>query len=280
MLIKKLKSLAVAFGAFAMVAAATLQPAHAEDPSLVLDRIRDSGVLKFPVITGEEPSYIKDPQTGEWSGFYVEWGEEIADILGVDLEFVETTWGNLAADFQSQKVDIAIGLNPNPQRGLVVDYTTTPLFYGPWTIVAKKGFEKTSWAELNDPSVRLAVQKGSTMQVVAEALTPKAEIIVVGTRPLGVLEINSGRADAMLLESFDAIQVAPEVEGDVFVPTPALTNTAVIGVRREAGNAGWINWLENWTSQQRSLGLAQGKLAKSFEDAGLDMSVLPGDFSF
>lgn len=254
--------------------------AQAQDPSLVIDRIRDSGTLKFPVIIGEEPSYIKDPATGDWSGFYVEWGQEIADILGVELEFVETTWGNLAADFQANKVDIAIGLNPNPQRGLVVDYTTIPLFYGPWTMVARADFDKETWAEMNEPEVRVAVQKGSTMQVVANALLPKAEIVVVGTRPLGVLEIRSGRADAMLLASFDAIQVAPEVEGKVFVPSPALVNTAVIGVRREAGNAGWINWLENWTSQQRSLGLAQGKLAKSFEDAGLDMSVLPGDFSF
>ncbi len=33
----------------------------------------------------------------------------------------------------------AIGLNPNPQRGLVVDYTSIPLFYGPWTVVSKAG---------------------------------------------------------------------------------------------------------------------------------------------
>lgn len=280
MVFRKFKTWICAFAALFIAVGAFMQPAQADDPSLVLNNIRSSGVLKFPVIIGEEPSYIKDPGTGEWSGFYVEWGHEIAGILGVELEFVETTWGNLAADFQARKVDIAIGLNPNPQRGLVVDYTSIPLFYGPWTVVSKAGFEKKSWAELNDPSVRLAVQKGSTMQVVAEALTPKAEIIVVGTRSLGVLEINSNRADAMLLASFDAVQVAPEVNGEVFVPTPALVNTAVIGVRREAGNAGWLNWLENWTSQQRSLGLAQGKLAKSFEEAGLDLSVLPGDFSF
>lgn len=280
MAFRKFKTWICAFAALFMTVGAFTLPAQADDPSLVLNNIRSSGILKFPVIIGEEPSYIKDPASGEWSGFYVEWGQEIAAILGVELEFVETTWGNLAADFQARKVDIAIGLNPNPQRGLVVDYTSIPLFYGPWTVVSKAGFDKKSWAELNDPSVRLAVQKGSTMQVVAEALTPKADIIVVGTRSLGVLEINSNRADAMLLASFDAVQVAPEVKGEVFVPSPALVNTAVIGVRREAGNAGWLNWLENWTSQQRSLGLAQGKLAKSFEDAGLDLSVLPGDFSF
>ena len=70
-------------------------------------------------MVGEEPGYVKDPQTGNWGGFYWEWAEDIAALLGVKAEPVETTWGNLAADFQANKVDIAFGLNPNPIRGLV-----------------------------------------------------------------------------------------------------------------------------------------------------------------
>ena len=115
-----------------------------ENPNAVLQQIRDSGVLKAPVMTGEVPGYIKDPKTGEWSGFYFEYLSDIAKELGVKLEPVETTWGNLAADFQSNKIDIAIGVNPNPKRGLVVDYLWEPIFTDARTIgwlendVAKK----------------------------------------------------------------------------------------------------------------------------------------------
>eukprot|EP01037_Dinobryon_pediforme_P028146 gene28146-31305_t len=250
------------------------------DPNATLNRIKASGVLKVPVMVGEAPGYIKDPATGAWSGFYMDWSNEIATLLGVKVQPVETTWGNLAADFQANKIDIAFGLNPNPKRGLVVDYLNAPIFTDAWAIVAKKGYAKKSWAELNDPSVRIIVQKGGTMQVVAEAMTPKAQIIPVEDRPLGILELNANRADVMILAIFDALEVQKQINGDMILPKPMLLNPATIGVKREDGNEGYENWLTNWVNQQRALGLAQGKLHSAFEKAGLDLSVLPPDFNF
>jgi polar amino acid transport system substrate-binding protein len=265
--------------ALALAVAASTTQAMA-DPNATLNRLKSSGVLKFPVMVGEEPGYKKDPTTGEWSGFYVDWANDIAGLLGVKVQNVETTWGNLAADFQANKIDIVFGLNPNPQRGLVVDYLNAPLFTDAWAIAAKKGFEKKTWAELNDPSVRIVVQKGGTMQVIAAAMTPKAKIIPVEDRPLGLLELQANRADAMILAVFDAIQVQKQLKGEVILPKPVLLNPAMIGIKREDGNEGYANWLVNWVNQQRALGLAQGKLTSAFEKAGIDLSILPKDFSF
>ncbi|SHO66101.1 polar amino acid transport system substrate-binding protein [Pseudoxanthobacter soli DSM 19599] len=266
-------------GAF-VLALSSLQSAFATDPNLVLDRIRNSGELRVPVMVGEEPGYVRNRDTGEWGGFYMDWAKDIAELLNVKVVPVETTWGNLAADFQANKIDIAFGLNPNPKRGLVVDYLSVPLFTDAWAIVTKPGFTKKTWAELNDPSVRLVVQKGGTMQVVAESLTPKATITPVEDRPLGVMELQAGRADAMILAVFDAIEVAKQINGEIILPSPMLLNPATIGVRREEGNEGYENWLTNWVNQQRALGLAQGKLRKTFEDRGIDLSVLPPEFNF
>ena len=263
------------------LAAATTTPAVAQDdPGAVLDRIRDSGVLRVPVMIGEEPGYIRDPDTGAWDGFYIAYAEGIAGVLDVDLELVETTWGNLAADFQAGRLDLALGLNPNPNRGLVVDYLSVPLFTDAWAIVATDAFEASTWADLDSADVTLVAQAGSTMQVVAEAITPNATLTIVETRPLGVLELQAGRADAMLLAIFDAIRVQGEIGGQIIVPEPMLRNPATIGVAREPGNAGYINWLTNWVNQQRSLGLAQGTLREYFEAHGVDMSALPPNFSF
>ncbi|WP_246160517.1 transporter substrate-binding domain-containing protein [Aureimonas fodinaquatilis] len=245
-----------------------------------LDQIRQSGELRIPVMVGEEPGYIRDRNTGEWGGFYVEWGKEIAEVLDVKVVPVETTWGNLAADFQANRIDIALGLNPNPSRGLVVDYLSVPLFTDAWALVARPDFDATTWNELNNPDVRLVVQSGGTMQVVAENLTPNATIVPVAERPLGVLELQSGRADAMIVAIFDALQIANQVDVKVIVPEPMLRNPATIGVARTPNNAGFINWLTNWVNQQRALGLAQAKLRNAFDKAGLDTSVLPANFSF
>lgn len=255
--------------------------ASADDsPSAVIDQIRASGVLKVPVMTGEEPGYIKDPATGQWSGFYYEFLGEIATQLGVKLEPVETTWGNLAADFQSNKIDIAIGVNPNPKRGLVVDYLWEPLFTDAWAVLTPPGKPVKTWAELNSPDKTVVVQKGSTMQVVAEALLPKAKITPVEDRGLALMELQAGRADGVVLSIFDALQITNHKIGNVSLPEPILRNPATLAVARKPGNAGFINFLTNWILQERSLGLAQGKLARSWEARGIDLSILPAGFSF
>lgn len=257
------------------------QPSLAQDnPSAVLNEIRDSGVLKAPVMVGEEPGYIKNPQTGEWSGFYYEFLGEIATELGVKLQPVETTWGNLAADFQSNKIDIAIGVNPNPKRGLVVDYLWEPLFTDAWAVLNPKGKPVKTWEELNTPEKTVVVQKGSTMQIVAEALLPKAKITVVEDRNLAILELQAGRADAVVFAIFDALQITDRNIGEVSLPEPILRNPATLAVARKPGNAGYINFLTNWIQQQRSLGQAQGKLARAWEARGIDLSILPAGFSF
>ncbi|CAN7551272.1 transporter substrate-binding domain-containing protein [Mesorhizobium sp. LjNodule214] len=251
-----------------------------DNPSAVIDQIRASGVLKVPVMTGEEPGYIKDPATGQWSGFYYEFLGEIATQLGVKLEPVETTWGNLAADFQSNKIDIAIGVNPNPKRGLVVDYLWEPLFTDAWAVLTPPGKPVKTWAELNSPDKTVVVQKGSTMQVVAEALLPKAKITPVEDRGLALMELQAGRADGVVFSIFDALQITNQKIGNVSLPEPILRNPATLAVARKPGNAGFINFLTNWILQERSLGLAQGKLARSWEARGIDLSILPAGFSF
>lgn len=250
-------------------------PARAEDPSLVLERIKASGKLKFPVMVAEEPGYIKDPRTGEWSGFFVDWGKDIATLLDVKLEYYEITWGNLAADFQAGKIDLAVGLNPNPRRGLVVDYVPGAIVEGIWVLAARPGFEPKTWREMDNKETRIAVQKGGTMQVIAEAVIPNATLDVVPTRDQAVLELQSGKVDAIILADQDAALLDAKGIAKAVVPMPLLRSPSTIGIRREPGNEGFQNFLANWMSQQNTLGFACSRITRSLLDRGIDMKVVP-----
>jgi polar amino acid transport system substrate-binding protein len=260
--------------AFALFASA-LSVAHATDPSLVINEIKQRGVLHYPVMSGEEPDFIKDPATGEWSGFYPDWGRQIADLLQVKIEFVETTWGNLAADFQAGRLDLAFGVNPNPKRGLVVDYVLEPIVEGVWTVLARDGFDAKSWRDLNKPEVRLVAQSGSTMQVIAETMAPQASIVLVKNRDQAVLELRSGRADAIVLADQNAAQLHKAGIGHAIVPVPVLRNPMMTAVPRKDGNQGFINLLANWSMQQRTLGLSCALITKYMAQRGIDLSVVP-----
>jgi polar amino acid transport system substrate-binding protein len=258
-----------------VAAAAAVSPALAADPFTVINRIKERGTLNYPVMLSEEPGFIKDPRTGEWSGFFYEWGQDIAKLLEVELVPFETTWGNLAADFQAGNIDLAIGLNPNPSRGLVVDYVYGSIVEGVWALVARDGFAPETWAEMNNPEARIAVQKGGTMQVIAEAVIPDATIVVVPTRDQAILELQSGRVDAMIISDQDAALLHSQGIGKAIVPSPAIKNPMTIGVRREEGNEGFQNFLSNWMSQQGALGLACSKITQSLKSRGIDLSVVP-----
>ncbi|RWP56699.1 transporter substrate-binding domain-containing protein [Mesorhizobium sp.] len=264
---------AAAISVAALVGPASV-PARAEDPSLVLDRIKASGKLKFPVMVPEEPGYIKDQRTGEWSGFFVDWGKDIAGLMGVQIEYYETTWGNLAADFQAGKIDLAVALNPNPRRGLVVDYVPGAIVEGIWALVARPGFEPKTWREMDTKEARVAVQKGGTMQVIAESVIPNATIVVVPSRDQAILELQSGKVDAIIIADQDAAFFGSKGIGKAVVPMPVLRNPSTIAIRREPGNAGFANFLANWMSQQNSLGLACSRITRYMLERGIDMKVV------
>lgn len=270
-----MKRLVLALLAAFTILASAPPAAHATDPSLVINEIKQRGVLRYPVMSGEEPDFIKDPSTGEWSGFYPDWGRQIAELLQVKIEFVETTWGNLAADFLAGRLDLAFGVNPNPKRGLVVDYVLEPIVEGVWTVLARDGFEPKSWRDLNKPEVRLVAQSGSTMQVIAETMAPQATIVLVKNRDQAVLELRSGRGDAIVLADQNAAQLHKAGVGHAIVPNPVLRNPMMTAVPRKDGNQGFINLLANWSMQQRTLGLSCALITKYMAQRGIDLSVVP-----
>ncbi len=232
-------------------------------------------MLHYPVMSGEEPDFIKDPATGEWSGFYPDWGRQIADLLQVKIEFVETTWGNLAADFLAGRLDLAFGVNPNPKRGLVVDYVLEPIVEGVWTVLARDGFEPKSWRDLNKPEVRLVAQSGSTMQVIAETMAP------LGDHRAGQ-EPRPGGAGATLRTRRRHRAGRPERGATAqgrhrarHRPLPVLRNPMMTAVPRKDGNQGFINLLANWSMQQRTLGLSCALITKYMAQRGIDLSVVP-----
>lgn len=257
------------------VVTASSMPAVANDPNAVIKRIQSSGVLRVPVVPASEPGFIRDPSTNDWSGYYIEWAADIADLMGVELEFFQTSWGNLGADFEADKIDISIGMNPNPRRALVVDDIPGHMYSSIWVLAARDGFAPKTWAETNSSEVRLGAETGSTMQVIVETMAPDAQHTFLGTLDQLVLELRAGRLDAILVIDSYGARLSTQGVANVVVPEPVLENVSTISVRREAGNEGFKNFLSAWMTRQRVLGLARAKIDVALSESGIDMSAIP-----
>lgn len=276
--IKFATTMAVAAG----LAAASLPAAYAqtsEDES-TWERIQRTGELRVAGLVGEEPYFHKDLATGEWSGFAIEMARDIAKHLEAELKIVESTWGNSVLDLQANKVDISFALNPTPQRALVIDFTD-PLFYNSFVVVTRSGFAKKTWAELNDPEVTIAVDIGSTHELMARRFAPEAKIIGFKSRDDAILAAQTGRADlfvATVILGLTSLEKNPKL-GEFIIPEPAIEVPVSAGVRKESDKR-FREFVSIWANYNRGLGQIREWILSSLETVGVDPKNVPPEVQF
>lgn len=267
---------AFAIGSGAALASALASPASAQaSPDNTLDRIRANKVLRIAVLPGELPYFNKDLATGNWSGFSIEMANDIAKLLDVKLEYTESTYGNSILDLQSNKIDLGFALNPTPQRALVVDFTAT-VFPHPFGAMLK-GIEAKTWADINKPEVRIAVDVGSANETVARRFAPNATIKSLKSRDEVMLEMSSGRVDCVvnaLVLGLTAIAKNPNLGTYKILQTPAVAIPSSMAVRREPDKR-WRDFLSVWVDYNRGIGQMREWFVKGLSLSGVKPEDVP-----
>jgi ABC-type amino acid transport substrate-binding protein len=178
----------------------------------VLDRIVSEHKIKIGFIPSP-PSTIKDPNTGELSGFYVDAIRVIFKQINVEPEFVETTWGNFVAGLQSGQFDLCIaGTFATVPRATAVEFTH-PVSYLGYSAVAKSGDTRFhSLADFNNPDITIALIQGGASVDYAKEFFPKAKIVTLATGNLlaPFVEVSAGRADVGIEDSWQARRYSKE----------------------------------------------------------------------
>lgn len=266
-------------GLAALAALALTIPAASAQQATV-DQIRSRGVLRMAGILNEDPYFNKDPRTGEWRGFAVEMGKDMANELGVKLEVVESSWANSILDVQSGKVDVAFALTALPKRSLSVHFSA-PTYYNSFVIISPKPeVGEKSWAQLNDPAYTIAVDLGSSQDQIATAYLPKANILRFKTRDEAVIAVATGKADAIINTVFNAMVLTKKTSdiGKVYVPKPILSSPSVIGVNYSADEV-FKDFVSAWADYNRRIGNNQTWILKGLEPFGVTLEDLPEGFN-
>lgn len=244
-------------------------------------RIQRTKVLRIGAVAGASPYYHKSLATGQWEGFMIDFAKMLAEHLHVKLELNETTWGNSVLDLQANKLDVFFGLNPTPARALVVDFSD-PLFNNAFMVIAKKGYEPKTWAELNKPEVKIAVDVGSSHDQMIGKVCPNATIIRLEKAADATMAVQTGRADVQVLASVIALTVASKnpALGKVLLPTPIEGTTTTLGFRKEADRT-WITYVNKWIADTRATGKVREVVLSNLEKlSGLKREQVPSQLGF
>jgi polar amino acid transport system substrate-binding protein len=263
------------------MAAAVASPALADTPpESTFDRVRRTRVLRVGAVGGQAPYSVRDLASGEWRGFIPAFGRDLAKTLDAQTEFVETTWGNAVLDLQAAKVDIFFGLNPTPQRALAVDFTH-PLFNNLFTLIARPGFRPSTWEELNDPAVRIALEIGTSYDQVISESCPRATFLRLKTNNDASLSVQAGKADCQVLVALLAMSVLKRDPGlgTLVVPKPLFTATTNAALRRESDKT-WRDFVDNWIDWNRGLGRTRRMIIEGLGLVGITEADIPPEVSF
>jgi polar amino acid transport system substrate-binding protein len=201
---------------------------------------------------------------------------DIAKLLDVKLAYTESTYGNSILDLQANKIDLGFALNPTPQRALVVDFTSL-VFPHPFGAMLKKGLEAKTWADINKPSVNIAVDVGSANEAVARRFAPNAAIKSLKSRDEVMLEMASGRVDCVvnaLVLGLTAIAKNPNLGSYKILQSPAVTISSSMAVRRESDKR-WRDFLSVWVDYNRGVGQMREWFVKGLGLSGVKPEDVP-----
>jgi len=238
------------------------------------DSIHQRKSLRIGVVQAP-PWFLKDLNTGQWSGFGYSVGKAMAETLGVKLETVEVTWGSAIAALQANKIDTMFVLDATPKRALAVDFPAQPLLYYALAVLGREDLKMENWSDLNKEGIKISVTQGTTMERYVTKHLPLAKILRFPSNGESVAAFQSGRVDAVSLFHPPLIAMQKKMgKGKIVVPKPVRASASSAAVRLEADKR-WRDWVNTAISYWYTTGQSQAWYEEFLSDFGLDPKAVP-----
>jgi polar amino acid transport system substrate-binding protein len=226
----------------------------------MLATIRQRGTLRVGVAWAE-PMVMHDAE-GNLLGFSIDLGRKLADDLGVEVEFVQTSWTQIIPDLIDNHFDvIASGLWVTPERALVVNYTNPTTVEAVHLIAGKplaSGMKTRE--EFNRPDVKITVYAGTVQESVAKRYFPNAQIIITSGEDNPLTPVLDGKAHAFLIATLAPLAVVQQDPEKLFLPKDSGLQPTAAAMAIRKGDPDFLNYLNSWLAFHKDDGWLDERL--------------------
>ena len=181
-------------------------PADAEGAAKSPEEIIARKVLRVGTAGDYQPMSYLDPDAGKYVGFDAELAEDLAAALGVELEYVKTSWPTLMEDTLAGKFDLAIcGITITDARREQALMSEGYFGNGKTILCRAEDADKyTSLEAINRPEVRVMENPGGLNEKFARENLPDASLTIHDVNQEIPGLVASGAADVMITEIMEA----------------------------------------------------------------------------
>ena len=143
----------------------------------------------------------RDPKTRQLSGIDIDLARALAKDLGVEVQFVDSSFARLIEDVTQGQCDIAMfAIGITPQRQQHLRFTQAHLASDIVAITSKSNRRIQSWADIDLKGTVVVVARGTLHETVMRERLTQATLKVVDHPAAREQEVESGRADVFMTD--------------------------------------------------------------------------------
>lgn len=191
-------------------------------------------------------------------GIDIDLANELAQELGVAIEFVQTSWPNLIDDFKAKKYDIALsGISDTDKRKEFVAFSESYYSNGKTPIARCENKDKfNSILDINKKEVRVIFNPGGTNEIFAKKELSEATHILHDDNRTIFEQIIKAKADVMVTDSIEVLyQSAKHPNLCATLPNRTFTNSSIAILLPKDANL--KNKVDQWLFKMKSSGKLQ-----------------------
>ncbi len=215
----------------------------------VITQIQEEGVIRIG-LSLFVPWSMRDVN-GDLIGFELDVGRQLAEDMGVEVEFVPTAWDGIIPALLAGNFDVIIsGMSWTAQRNLTVNFTDPYAFTGLALLANREMTTGMTIEDYNAPDITFAARRGATPAVVIAERFPQATLLLFDEDGAATQEVLNGNAHATMASQPTPNREAGRNPDVLYVPFDRLFDPRGEGFAMRRGDPDALNYFNNWIAQQ------------------------------
>jgi cyclohexadienyl dehydratase len=221
-----------------------------------LDQIMKKGIIRVGTTGDYKPFTYWNPETKQYEGYDIEAAQLLAKNLGVEVQFVKTSWPTLMTDLQKDKFDLAVGgITRNLEREKIGHMSAPYIRDGKAPLIKAVDKDRfTSLADIDQPFVKIGVNPGGTNEKFVQQNIKNAQVTVVQNNLDIPKMVAEGTFDVMITDAVEARYYAKQDERLYAALADQPFTVHEKGYLMHRGDLTFQNWINLWMEEQHLQG--------------------------
>jgi len=262
----------LALSCSAALGAALLATAVPAAAGPVLARVKASAMVRVCIWPDYYGITYRNPRNQQLGGVDIELSAEFARKLGVKLEYVESSFAKLIDDVTADRCDIAmhaVGITPQRQQSL--RFSQPYLRSDIYGVATRSSRVVRSWADIDKPGVKVAVQAGTFMEPVMAAALKQAKMVVIRTPQTREQELEAGRVDVFMTDYPYSRRLLDNADWVRLIAPPQPFHQVPYAYAVKPGDDDWLRLVDDFVAGIKR----DGRLEAAARRHGLGAIVVP-----